>query len=124
MVGVGVLVGGVVADGHNVRSVVSIEFMTGTAWSVGIVINGHDEVVNTVVVEEGIKNDVIPSTGEVEIACIDGLELAERYKAVIFEVVYVSVGEVDGAIFLVEVGGVLVVETDGGDGLLAIKFRG
>ena len=62
LVGVGVLVEGVVADGHNVRSAMGIEFMSDTAWRVGIVINGDDEVVDAIVVEEGVENDVVPAT--------------------------------------------------------------
>ena len=59
-----------------------------------------------------------------KIASIDSLELAEWYEAIVFEVVHIGVSEVDGAVFLVEVGSVLVLETDGGDGLFSVKFRG
>ena len=38
--------------------------------------------------------------------------------------VHIGVSEVDGAVFLVEVGSVLVLETDGGDGLFSVQFRG
>ena len=47
----GVVVVGVVTDGLIVASLVDVEFISGLAGSVGVVVDGYDEVVGTIVVE-------------------------------------------------------------------------
>ena len=47
----GVVVVGVVADGLIVASLVDVEFISGLAGSVGVIVDGYDEVVGTIVVE-------------------------------------------------------------------------
>ncbi len=122
----GVVIIGVVDDGHVVRDIVcvGIEFLAKTGGSARVVVESYNEVVITIVVECAVEDYLVPTLFEMQGTSIDHRQLIEGDGVGVVEHADRGVGHIDGAVRTVASGSVGILQLYGADVLCAAELVG